>query len=87
MGSFLAAEQMPTFHELLMTDPSDPEYEMLKIEYLLARLEDSEYAFIQNGEMHSGRQVSIRLKWKLWKNKKHIKTAQDFIYRCASGPN
>lgn len=77
--------ELPSFKELLLSDPASEDYESIKVDYLLERLSDSGYAFIRNGEIFSGRRAAIHLKWKFWKNRKHLKTAYDFVYRCASG--
>ena len=58
--------------------------EKAKIQYLLARIGQSPYTFIRNGEEHSGREASSHLRWKYGFAFSRIKTVDEFINYIAS---
>lgn len=60
----------------------------LKIQYLLACVQESKYQFVRNGTIYSGEQAMQWLRWKRTHpqyNSNPIRTADDFISRVANG--
>ena len=58
--------------------------EKQKIFYLLSRVEKSPYAFMRNGEEHTGKEAARHLRWKYGKAMDRIKTAHEFIEYIAA---
>lgn len=56
-----------------------------KIEYLIARVRQSQYLFVRNGEMHPGRHAAMHLTRKYRKRIENVKTVEAFIEDVASG--
>jgi hypothetical protein len=55
-----------------------------EIKYLLTSVENSKGKFIRNGDEHSGKDAAGHMKKKYDHFKKQIKTAEDFVEKCAT---
>lgn len=55
-----------------------------EIEHLLATVQNSKAKFMRNGDEHSGKDAAGHMKKKYNHFKKQIKTAEDFIEKCAA---
>lgn len=73
------------FQRLLRAEPGSPDYEKARIDYLLERLSRSRHQFLRNGEVFSNRRAVGHLKWKYWRYRREVKTAEDFVDRIAYG--
>ncbi len=69
----------------LKPDSASSFVERIKIEYLIARIKNSAFSFIRNGEEHTSKRAAMHLMWKYRKRFNDIKTAVDFIDKVASG--
>lgn len=56
-----------------------------KIEYLIARVRQSELVFVRNGEMYPGKRAAMHLTRKYRKRIESIRTVEQFIQDVASG--
>jgi hypothetical protein len=63
---------------------ADPEPVAKTVDYLIARVEKSDWKFIRNGDEHTGKEASEHMRRKYNHFKKEIKTPEDFIEKCAS---
>ena len=78
-------EKLPEYKKLLQVDFSSPQADDLKIKYLIARVRQSPYKFIRNGEVHTGVRASLHLVWKYQRKTKLVKNVNDFIREIATG--
>jgi len=85
LGPDPAFDQMKSFQKVLRNEEGTGMYEKARIDYLLERLRNSPYNFIRNGSSYKSSRAVAHLKWKYWKQRKHIKSAEEFIARIASG--
>ena len=54
------------------------------VDYLIARVEKSDWKFVRNGDDHSGKEAAEHMRRKYNHFKKEIKTPEDFIEKCAA---
>ncbi|HUS36225.1 MAG TPA: DUF5329 family protein [Verrucomicrobiae bacterium] len=55
-----------------------------EIDHLLSTVQNSKARFMRNGDEHSGKDAAGHMKKKYNHFKKEIKTAEDFIEKCAA---
>lgn len=55
-----------------------------RIEHLLEWIAASPYNFVRNGRNHTGKEARRHLLWKRFRNRRKIKTAEDFINKIAN---
>ena len=65
----------------LTTTAADPAAE---IDHLLTTVQTSKAKFLRNGDEHSGKDAAAHMKKKYAHFKKQIKTAEDFVEKCAT---
>jgi hypothetical protein len=64
---------------------AEPEPVAKTVEYLIAQVEKSpDMKFLRNGDEHSGKEAAKHMRRKYDHFKKEIKTAEDFIEKCAA---
>lgn len=81
----LDIQTSPAFEKALRAGNDTHKLEAARIEYLLERIRLSPYNFIRNGSRHNGTRAWLHLKWKHFRIRKQVKTAEDFIQKVASG--
>ncbi|HLD56551.1 MAG TPA: DUF5329 family protein [Candidatus Omnitrophota bacterium] len=83
-----AAEEIPAIVRVFL-ETRDLTTEEGKIDYLIARVKDSNLIFIRNKVRYTGTQAAQFLRWKLnrWRTRYHMKieSAQDFVSVVTSG--
>lgn len=77
-------ESNTTFQKVLSSAPGTRDREVARIDYLLERVKNSPYNFIRNGSRYTGKRAEAHLRWKYFRNRKRIKTAEDFLNEVAT---
>jgi len=59
--------------------------EKARIDYLLEGISACPYNFIRNGRSYDGKRAAAHLRWKHFRRRSKVKTAEDFIAQVANG--
>lgn len=59
-------------------------FEKARLDYLLEVISHSPYNFIRSGSRYTGRRAEAHFKWKFFRNRWQVSTAEEFIDRVAS---
>ena len=78
------AKDLKSFQHLISEVPGTLNFERARIEYLLERLGKSPHQFVRNSEIYSPPRAVIHLRWKYWRKKESVLTAEDFVKRIAT---
>lgn len=74
----------PAFHGALASETPASDREKARIDYLLERVGKSPYKFIRNGGRYTGKRAQAHLRWKYFRNRSQVRTAEEFIDRIAT---
>lgn len=73
------------YRRLLKTEKGTSAHEKARIDYLMERLARSPHQFLRDGKVHSNRRAVVHLRWKSWRYRKQVATAEDFVREIATG--
>lgn len=77
--------KMASFQQLVDAEPSDKNYEDLRVGYLLERIGKSEHGFFRNEELYGKQRAMLHLRWKYFHNRGDFNTAEQYIDQVAWG--
>lgn len=72
------------FQRALQAGPGSWDLERARIDYLFEQVSKSPYQFIRNESRYTGRRAEVHLRWKYFRNRGRVKTAEEFINVVAS---
>ena len=76
-------ESSRAFEKAIRLEPGSHDFERARIDYLLEQVAKSPYNFIRNGSRYTGKRAEEHLKWKYFRNRRRVNTAEEFIDRVA----
>ena len=77
-------EGSPAFEKALKVRTGTPAREKARIDYLLEVIGHSPYNFIRNGSRYTGKRAKAHFKWKYFRNRWQVKTAEAFMDRVSA---
>lgn len=74
----------PAFQRALKSEPQSLARQKARIDYLLEVVSHSPYNFIRSGSRYTGKRTEAHLRWKYYRNRWQVKTAEEFIDHVSS---